>query len=74
MSSAEDIVFATAGYANAFGVCAMLWVNDEKLINRFSKRTINSLDIPMNLLPVFLGLVLFNGSSSTSSFLSHDIR
>jgi len=74
MGSAEDLVFATAGYANAFGVCAMLWVNDGKLINRFSKRTISSLGIRMNLLLVSPGLVLFNGSSSTSSFLSHDIR
>jgi hypothetical protein len=70
LDSADCVVFATAGYANAFGVCAMLWVDDGKLINRFFKRTINSLGIRMNLLLVSLGLVLFNGSSSTSASIT----
>jgi hypothetical protein len=49
--------------------CVMVWIDDEELMDRSSKRIINSLGIRMNLLLVFLGLGLFNGSSSTSSFL-----
>jgi hypothetical protein len=27
MGSADYVVFATAGYANAFGVCAVMWLS-----------------------------------------------
>ena len=72
MVSADYVVFSTAGYANAFGVC--YHVEDGELTNRSSKRIINSLGIRMNLLLVFLGLDRSNGSSSTSSFLFEFIR
>jgi len=59
------VVFATSGYANAFGVCAVERVTIVTTdIDRSFKPTINSLVTHMNPLRTFLGLDLSSGSSS----------